>query len=521
MKEQRTIDIEHLIADGENPRFEAVSTEQDALFSILEDQTVGSRNKALNLARDIAANGLNASELLIVSPIEGTDDYRVREGNRRVTAIKLSLHSDQVPEHFSDLAPHFEALAEAMQQHRLVNCYVCDDEEEIRRLLVLRHGGENGGIGTVKWNSVQTTRFSEGGNQQTARALSLIEHLKEDHGKGELWRAAAGIPATNLGRLISTPEVRQALNINTDGNDACYLGGHDELLLDVLGQVKNGGVGPIYNKDARVQLVEEAARRVEPEGPKQGRLSLDDSEEAPGMASTTSDEQTSTGQGYDTTSSPAGSYDTSDNQWSETGMEHVSDEEDIATGSAGATAPSEDSSHQGDDGETGGQRAGSGSTRRKPVSRNDSKRMFGCVLRPKGAGSNDVYRGIDWIDEQYLRNPDGLGHLLPILGFSLRLLMENVAREYFASIGEDRGDKSLANFLKDVAKPAVKKKLDAVGRNNMALASEWIDGTYHFEAFFSKWAHGTLAVDRSALVRQSELVALIIQEVWSDGGGRQ
>ena len=126
-----------------------------------------------------------------------------------------------------------------------------------------------------------------------------------------------------------------------------------------------------------------------------------------------------------------------------------------------------------------------------------------------------MYRGIDWIDEQYLKNPDALGHLLPILGFSLRLLIENVAREYFASIGEDHGDKSLSNFLKVIAKPAIRQKLDTVGRNNMALASEWIDDTYNFEALFAKWAHGTLAVDRSALVRQSELVALIISEVWT------
>lgn len=93
--------------------------------------------------------------------------------------------------------------------------------------------------------------------------------------------------------------------------------------------------------------------------------------------------------------------------------------------------------------------------------------------------------------------------------------MESVAREYFASIGEDRGDKTLANFLKDVAKPAVAAKVDAVGRNNLALASEWIDGRYTFEALFAKWAHGTLAVDRFSLVRQSELVALIIDEVWT------
>lgn len=518
MKEQRTIDIDHLIADGENPRFEAVSTEEDALFSILEDQSLASGNKILNLARDIAAHGLNASELLIVSPIGGTDDYRVREGNRRVTAIKLSLHSDKVPEGFSTLAPYFKELGETMQKHRRIECYVCDDEDEIRRLLVLRHGGENGGVGTVKWNSVQTSRFSEGGNQQTARALSLIEHLKEDYGQGELWRAAAIIPATNLGRLISTPEVRQALGISADGNDARYLGGHDELLLDVLGQVKNGGVGPIYNKEARVQLVEEAAQRVEPEGSKQGRLPFEHAEpDRCGDSPTEAVKEQAADLDHRHVSATNGE---DDNILSSPHINVLGQPQEDAT-SETATGASGGSSNLEPDDETTNDTDATGTVRRKPVSRAGDNGMFGCVLRPKGTKSNDLYRAIDWIDQQYLGNPGGYSHLLPILGFSLRLLLETVAREYYEAQGKEAGQNAFNSFMKDVAKPAIKKKLDATDKSYMALASEWIDGDVPFDALFHKWAHGVIPVERASLVRQSELVALIIQELWSDGGGRQ
>ena len=34
MNERRTIDVEDLVVDEGNPRFEAVSTEDDALYSI-------------------------------------------------------------------------------------------------------------------------------------------------------------------------------------------------------------------------------------------------------------------------------------------------------------------------------------------------------------------------------------------------------------------------------------------------------------------------------------------------------
>ena len=498
MKEQRLIDIEHLVADEENPRFDAVSTEEDALFSILEDQSVASGNKVLNLARNIAVNGLNASELLIVSPIEGTDNYRVREGNRRVTAIKLSLNSDSTPTQFSSLAPQFKELAEAMQKHRFIECYVCDNEEEIRRLLDLRHGGEKDGVGTVKWNAAQKARFSREGNQQSVRALSLIEHLREEYGQNELWATAAGIPATNLGRLISTPEVRQALGIDVNGNDVRYLGGHDDLLLDVFTTIKHGGVGPIYTKDARIKLVKEAVRRIEPAGQSQPSLFLDEdvADQKSGLVTKNADTNAS---------------DASANLSAEV-FTHIQTDDEISESAhlimEGTTEPTPDDNWASN-------RDSAGFVRRKPVSQSADKRMFVQTLRPRGIGSNDIYRGIDWIDIQYLKHPSELGHLLPILGISLRLLMESVAREYFLSTGEDRGDNSLRDFLKDVAKPAVKEKVDAVGRNNLTLASEWIDGKYNLEAIFGKWAHGTLAVDRAALVRQSEFVALIIDEIWS------
>lgn len=511
MKERQIIDVDDLVVDEENPRFEAVSTEDDALFSILKDQSLASGNKILNLARDIVEHGLNASELLVVTPIDGTKTFLVREGNRRVTAIKLSLRTDRIPSGFNNLAPLFAELSDAMQSHRNIECYVCDDEEEIRRLLTLRHGGESGGVGTVKWNAAQTARFSQEGNSQSARALSLIDHLRDQYGQGELWAVAAAIPATNLGRLISTPEVRQMLGIKVGGSTACYLGGHDGLLLDVLKAVRDGGVGPIYTKEARVQLVESAAERVEPDSLRRIRLPLDMADND--VYDEESREIPNSNIAVNAGSSGLNTIASKKSMLSSTFNEaHLP----VATDNAGEQQPALNVS---DETVSGGGNSDmmpvGGTIRRKPVSHSAGKRMFGHTIRPKGPKSNDIYRGIDWIDEQYVRHPDELAHLLPILGFSLRLLMETVAREYFVSLGEDCGDQSLTKFLKDVAKPAVAAKMSVVGRNNLALASEWIDGKYAFEAYFAKWAHGTLAVDRSALVRQSELVALIIDEVWT------
>lgn len=514
MGERKSIDVDHLIVDEENPRFEAVGTESDALFSILEDQALASGNKILTLARSISENGLNASELLVVSPIADTETYRVREGNRRVTAIKLSLYPELIPDDFKVLRPHFASLSDSMQQRRTVDCYVTNDDTEIRNILTLRHAGENGGIGVVRWNAVQKERFSNGGNQQTARAISLIDSIRKVAGDGELVFTAVGIPATNIGRLISTPEVRDALGISTDGAVARYLGGHDELLLDVLATVKREGVVPIYRKEDRIRLVKDAQLRIEPGRESQAELPLSE------MMDDISGKRFINGQNDRTYSYGSIKAGMPDSEKRASGsFRNSGEQQPYPPGSStSVTEPREDSpdvSQKSNDIGSQLNDKGGAPQRRKPVSHATDKRMFGKAIRPKGIESNNLYRAIDWIDAQYLKSPVELSHLLPILGFSLRLLMETVAREYYSSLGKDLGDNALSNFVKEVAKPAIKAKLSSAESNELALDSEWIKGNYKFEALLAKWAHGTLPVDRSTLVRQSELVALIINETWS------
>lgn len=514
MGERKAIDVDHLIVDEENPRFEAVGAESDALFSILEDQALAAGNKILNLARSIAENGLNASELLVVSPIADTDTYRVREGNRRVTAIKLSLYPELVPDDFEALRSSFASLSNPMQRRRVVDCYVTNDNVEIRNILTLRHVGENGGVGVVRWNAVQKERFAQGGNQQTARAITLIDSIRKLVGDGELVITAVGIPATNIGRLISTPEVRDTLGIVVNGATALYIGGHDELLLDVLTTIRRDGVVPIYRKEDRIRLVEDARQRIEPDGKSQAQLPISETMDDGRGKLPAHEQRDRTCDSVTTVAGPNSkheNYDVLQHRDDEGPHSHTSS----STALAGAEKQPSDkpeitscmnSSH---DDEV------INSPRRKPVSHTANKRMFGGALRPRDSESNNLYRAIDWIDAQYLRSPDELSHLLPIMGFSLRLLMETVARRYYSSLGEDLGDNALSSFIKDVARPAIKAKLNSVGSNSLALASEWINGSFKFEALLAKWAHGTLSVDRSTLVRQSELVALIINETWS------
>lgn len=156
------------------------------------------------------------------------------------------------------------------------------------------------------------------------------------------------------------------------------------------------------------------------------------------------------------------------------------------------------------------------SARRKPV-KNKEETLFGGILRPKGSRSNELYRAIDDIYHYYLKNEQRRSHFLPIVAFSMRLLLEICAQEYFKANNPDKDckDGALKPFLK-----AAKKKMQETAHfqevNEITLNSEWIDGRLNFEGILSKWAHGTLRADNESIVRISGLVGNIIRLMWSD-----
>lgn len=154
--------------------------------------------------------------------------------------------------------------------------------------------------------------------------------------------------------------------------------------------------------------------------------------------------------------------------------------------------------------------------RRKPV-KTKEEILFGGMLRPKDNRSNELYRAIDDIYHFYLKNEQKRSHYLPIVAFSMRLLLEICAQEYFKANDPDIDykDGALKHFLR-VAKKKMAETAHFEDVNEITLNSEWIDGTYNFEGILSKWAHGTLSADNESVVRVSRLVGNIIRLMWSD-----
>lgn len=154
--------------------------------------------------------------------------------------------------------------------------------------------------------------------------------------------------------------------------------------------------------------------------------------------------------------------------------------------------------------------------RRKPVKTKEEV-LFGGMLRPKGSRSNELYRAIDDIYHFYLKNEQKRFHYLPIVAFSMRLLLEICAQEYFKASdpNNDCKDGALKPFLKE-AKKKMTETANFEDINEITLNSEWIDGKYNFEGILSKWAHGTLSADKESIVRVSRLAGNIIRLMWSN-----
>ena len=88
------IKIANLQLDLKNFRFEEQHSQKEAIETMIADQ----KNKLVTLAKDIVENGLNPTDLIMVVRMpEGKNQYKVLEGNRRVTCLKLIFNQNLIP----------------------------------------------------------------------------------------------------------------------------------------------------------------------------------------------------------------------------------------------------------------------------------------------------------------------------------------------------------------------------------------------------------------------------------------
>jgi hypothetical protein len=143
------IDVEKLSLDASNPRLPKSmhnSQDSDIITYMLREEST------LELMQAIAENGFFEGEQLLVVPI-GKDKYKVVEGNRRLTSVKL-LNNYTLATVKKELVKQIVEGATSKLPIGKLPCLEFEKEEEIRKYLGFRHV-----TGIKAWGHSEKARY--------------------------------------------------------------------------------------------------------------------------------------------------------------------------------------------------------------------------------------------------------------------------------------------------------------------------------------------------------------------------
>ena len=216
MTEHVELSIDELLLDRDNPRLGSVSSQSEALASIVRLNAGHFRN----LMASIRDYGLDPGDsLYVVRSVDG-EDFVVLEGNRRLSALKVLSNPDvlagtDLPE--SKKKPLVrEALGFERSKVEPIRCVRFDDREDANDWIRRRHTGAAGGEGRITWKPLEKQKFS--GDYTTIDVIDFVGrnagYSKAEWEKAE--SALGGQKSTNLTRLLESAAGQAHLGISIE-----------------------------------------------------------------------------------------------------------------------------------------------------------------------------------------------------------------------------------------------------------------------------------------------------------------
>ncbi len=260
--EYKQLKITELLLNPTNPRFDPVKHQIEVIEAMIDDQ----KDKLVTLAKHIVEFGLNPTDIVLIQPKD--KNWIVKEGNRRITALKLTNEPNLIPDRYSKIRRDFNEL-NAIADNSLVEnipCVVITDEKLSNEWIKLKHTGENKGIGTVGWNAQQTGRFGTQMSGKTDERMVFLDYLRSRSDiPTEFKKQFYKIKKTNFDRLMGDPDVRALLGVVNENGSYNLVDGINEYLLAVLYDLafEDLSVGKIYHKDDRELYIKELKARIE------------------------------------------------------------------------------------------------------------------------------------------------------------------------------------------------------------------------------------------------------------------
>ncbi|MDP1803138.1 MAG: hypothetical protein Q8L81_17385 [Bacteroidota bacterium] len=209
----KSIKLVNLTVNVENPRFEQVSNQREAINIMIEKQP----EKIINLAKDIIESKmLNPGELIYVAPIpKEKTKFNVLEGNRRITSLKLLSNLEGFVEKDTPFWKKFKPLSDLYKKNPIteINCVIFNNPDDANKWIELRHTGENEGVGIVRWETQEKERFEEKVKGTSSLALQVLDFLKNEKSVSPDVKAKLKkVPSTNLIRIITDKNVQKAFD---------------------------------------------------------------------------------------------------------------------------------------------------------------------------------------------------------------------------------------------------------------------------------------------------------------------
>ncbi len=218
MPEYVSIPVSSLLLDNRNPRLpEEGATQQSTALALVEQHGALA---LLKLADDIVKFGLDPMSLTAVVPsADARKRYTVLEGNRRLLAIK-ALESPALV--LPELRPNQSKKLNALSAHYAddpideVRCVLFKTEEAAEHWLVLRHTGQNEGMGLVPWDSDMQDRFRSRHAGVRKPAGQVIDFVRKVGTLSNEAQSSKQKIITSLDRLLSTPYFRDTVGVGLE-----------------------------------------------------------------------------------------------------------------------------------------------------------------------------------------------------------------------------------------------------------------------------------------------------------------
>ena len=141
--------------------------------------------------------------------------------------------------------------------------------------------------------------------------------------------------------------------------------------------------------------------------------------------------------------------------------------------------------------------------KRTPV-RVEKDIIFGRKLELKSGEVNKLYSGIYEFYELFKKDSKKLNLVLPIVGMSLRLILDIAGREI---VGVD-DDNAYKTFLK---KAKTEMNITKQSKTFLSLTNSWLDDKMNIDGILGKYAHGNITIDKGNVINLSKIAGDILE----------